>query len=575
MSLPAAAKPNFRRASVRSGDGVGTKFCVLTQRDLSASAESGSHRERKDKMAKGREESDDRVVPEARRKTGPTAEMRGGKAVTASKQAKQLNLFFETADSPQGNSGEADAGRPASATHEVPKSKKEASNPSPVPMTIEEVAKFDNLYVAFKRVSSNDGAPGPNRQTIEEVEEHIFEILPRLSQDLLTGTYRVGAIRRVWIPKPGGGQRGLGIPDVVDRIVQQAVYQVLNPHYDPTFHRSSHGFRPGKSCHTAITEAIGYLEEGYEWVVDLDLEKFFDRVSHDRLMARLEQRVKDRQLLRLIHQMLKAKVVLPDGVVVSTEEGTPQGGPLSPLLSNIVLDELDHELERRGHRFVRYADDSNIYVRSERSGQRAMAGVVKFIEKRLRLKVNVNKSAVARPEERHFLGFRLRREAMEGSVEVSLSKRSKERIDEKIRELTPRNWGRKLKDCIQQMNRYLLGWIGFFWICTPADGRPFGALDAHIRRRLRAILLRHWKRKRHIARRLIKLGVRPKTAWSGVYKGHRSWWALSHSPAVDRGLHNAYFANCGLVSLLEKWRERHSIVGAPDPAPKQMVLELG
>lgn len=362
-----------------------------------------------------------------------------------------------------------------------------------------------------------------------------------------------------------------GVPDVVDRIVQQAVHQVLSPHYEPTFHPSSHGFRPGRSCHTAIAEAREHLEEGHEWIVDLDLEKFFDRVHHDRLIARLELRVKDRQLIDLIRRMLKAKVVLPNGVVVNTEEGTPQGGPLSPLLSNIVLDELDWELAQRGHRFVRYADDCNIYVRSERSGQRVMASVVRFIEGRLRLKVNVAKSAVARPEERHFVGFRLRREPQDGSVEVLLSKRSKTRIDEAIRERIPRNWGQSLDDCITPLNAYLLGWIGFFSICTEAGAQVLSSLDAHIRRRLRALLLRQWKRKRTIARRLIELGVKPKTAWR-VYQERRSWWALSHFLPVDRGLRNAYFAERGLVSLVDQWRKLQSRVVV---APAQLSLGLG
>jgi RNA-directed DNA polymerase len=295
------------------------------------------------------------------------------------------------------------------------------------------------------------------------------------------------------------------------------------------------------------------------------------RVHHDRLIARLELRVKDRRLICLIRRMLKAQVVLPNGVVVSTEEGTPQGGPLSPLLSNIVLDELDHELTQRGHRFVRYADDCNIYVRSERSGQRVMASVVRFIESRLRLKVNAAKSAVARPEERHFVGFRLRREPGDGSIEVLLSKRSKTRIDETIRELTPRNWGQSLVACITQLNVYLLGWIGFFRICTEAAERMLSNLDARIRRRLRALVLKHWKRRSTIAHRLIQLGVKPKTA-ERVYEGHQSLWALSHSTAAHKGLRNAYFAERGLVSLVARWRElqaRAAIV------PAQLTLPLG
>jgi RNA-directed DNA polymerase len=572
VSPPLVAKPSIRRVDVRSGDGGGTKFCALTQGDLSASApRGGSRRELKDEMAKGREESDGRKGPQARRKSGVTARQRGGKATTASEQVRQLRLFSETADSPRGDDGVADTGLPVPATRAVPKSGNARGNALPV-MTMEEVANEGNLRRAFRKVASNDGAPGPDRQSVEEVEAHLDEVLPALSRALLEGSYRPGMIRRVWIPKPGGGERGLGIPNVVDRLVQQAVHQVLSPNYEPTFHGSSHGFRPGRSCHTAIAEARCYLEEGYEWVVDLDLEKFFDRVNHERLVARLEQRVKDSRLIQLIRQMLKAKVVMPDGVVVSTEEGTPQGGPLSPLLSNIVLDELDQELERRGHRFVRYADDGNVYVRSERSGKRVMASVVRFIEGRLRLKVNLAKSAVARPEERHFLGFRLRREPTDGTVEVLLSPRSKERIDEKIRVLTPRTWGRSLKDCILGLNAYLRGWIGFFWICSAAEERTLHGLDAHIRRRLRALLLKQWKRKRFIVRRLIKLGVNPKTAWRGIYKGRQSLWALSHSTPVDRGLRNAYFAKRGLESLESRWKELH---GRARIASAQLALGLG
>lgn len=521
-------------------------------------------------MTKGREGSDGRVVPEGRRKPVPTAQLRGGKATTASERTRQLELFSETADSPEGDVAGVAVGQPTPAPSAAPKSENTRRHALSA-MTMEEVASEGNLRRAFKRVASNDGAPGPDRQSIEEVAEHLEVLLPALNRALLSGSYRPGDIRRVWIPKPGGGERGLGIPNVVDRVVQQAVHEVLSPHYEVTFHGSSHGFRPGRSCHTAIAEARRHLEEGYEWVVDLDLEKFFDRVPHQRLMARLEQRVKDARLLRLIHRMLKAKVVMPDGVVVRTEEGTPQGGPLSPLLSNIVLDELDVELSRRGHRFVRYADDCNIYVRSQRSGQRVMESVVRFIESRLRLKVNVAKSAVARPEERHFVGFRLRREPMTGEAEVLLSKRSKERIDAKIRELVPRNFGQSQKDCIRLLNRYLVGWIGFFRICTAAAEQTFNNLDAHIRRRLRAQLLRQWKRKRFIARRLIRLGARPKTAWRNVYEGSPSWWALSHMPAVDRALPNAYFAERGLVSLLARWRE-HCAQNVSAPAQKEMVL---
>jgi group II intron reverse transcriptase/maturase len=429
-------------------------------------------------------------------------------------------------------------------------------------MTMEEVASLENLREAFQQVASNKGAAGPDRQSIEQVRKHLDELLPKLHQELLEGSYRPGMIRRVWIPKSGGGQRGLGIPDVVDRIVGQAIHRVLSPHYEPTFHASSHGFRPGRSCQTAVAEAKTYLEEGNDWVVDLDLEKFFDRVHRQRLLARLEQRVKDRRLLRVIQRMLEANVVMPDGVVVSTEEGVPQGGPLSPLLSNIVLDELDRELERRGHHFVRYADDCNIYVSSERAGQRVMERITRFFEGRMRLKVNQNKSAVARPEKRHFLGFRLWRKPEEGDVVVYPSERTKRRIDQRIRELTPRTWGQSLRDCIAQLNEYLLGWIGFFYIISgPCGWGRLDTLDAHTRRRLRAIVLRHWRRKRRSG------------TWRPAKPGRRSWWVLSHTPRVERVLSNAFFAERGLVSLEAEWHRLqalHTVI-----APVQLTLALG
>jgi RNA-directed DNA polymerase len=503
------------------------------------------------------QKSEDRDKPAGRRKSVVThafEKRAGGEAIPVDEEPEQLLLFVETADAPARAGGCREAVRPVR-TSAPPAAPKPTNNEQRAQVTMmEEVTR--RLDEAFDNVERNQGAPGPDRKTLSTMRKHIDEWMPTLHSSLLTGTYTPGNIRRVWIPKASGGQRGLGIPNVIDRVVQEAVRLVLEPLYEPTFHGSSHGFRPERSCHTAIAEACRHVNEGYEWVVDLDLEKFFDRVNHQRLMSTLAQRIDDKPLLVLIGRMLKAKVVLPDGLVMPTEEGVPQGGPLSPLLSNIVLDELDRELERRGHRFVRYADDCNIYVRSERAGERVMASIKQFIERRLRLKVNEKKSAVSRPEERHFLGFRLRSDPLGGSAQVMLSKRSVERFGEKLLQLTPRNYGNSMDACIHELNQYLRGWIGFFGICTNGAA-SFRILDGHIRRRLRALQLRQWKRKRTIARRLISMGIRAQTAWRGVYGGRKSWWALSHSSPVERALRNSYWDARGLVSLVDLWTQKH------------------
>ena len=508
------------------------------------------------------QKSENGIVSQTRRKAGETERGKlnhpwGEKAVSVNERWIQLELPFGKVD----KSGKP----PESSTPRV--NDRSTAQREEVPMTKENeernsIATMEQLITllrpAFSKVASNKGAPGSDRQTIKDVEKDLDRILTQLSEDLMEGNYIPGNIRRVYIPKASGDKRGLGIPNVIDRIVQEAIRQLIEPIYEPFFHSSSHGFRPNRSCHTAIEEAIGYIEEGKEWVVDLDLEKYFDTVNHDRLLSKLREDIHDRRIHRLIKLMLKAKVVMPDGVITRTDEGVPQGGPLSPLLSNIVLDELDRELTRRGHQFVRYADDCNIYVKSERAGHRVMESITRFIEQRLRLKVNREKSAVSRTGQRHFLGFHLRRDPLEGEVQVSLSKRSKKRIRERIKELTPRNWGVNLKTCINRLNRYIKGWFGFFRICTSKG--EFSTLDGRIRRRLRCFLLKQWKRKRTIARKLIQRGSNRKSTWKRVYMNSRSWWSLSRDLVVHRGLRNAYFAEEGLASLVELWEAKRSSV---------------
>ena len=404
---------------------------------------------------------------------------------------------------------------------------------------MESVASACNLAQALLNVFGNKGAPGVDDQTVEEVVEQAPRLLPKLQTALLQGTYQPGDIRRVWIEKPGGGQRGLGIPNVVDRWVQQAVLQILEPIFEPTFHPSSHGFRPNRGAHTAIAEAKEHLKAGYRVLVDLDLSKFFDRVHHQRLLERLRQRVQDSRILDLVKRMLKAKVVMPDGTKVATTQGTPQGGPLSPLLSNIVLDEWDRELGRRGLRFVRYADDCNIFVRSERAGQRVMESTRQFLETKLRLQINEEKSSVTRPENVHFLGFRFGI-GEGGHVKVKLSAKTQKRLSAKVRELTPRTWGRSLEACFDELNEYCRGWMGHFRLCTEEGASELREFDAHLRRRLRAIIIHQKKRARFFYRHLLKQGASPRQA-AGTAYSRRGIWHRSNSPGMTKAYPNAWF----------------------------------
>lgn len=474
-----------------------------------------------------------------------------------SMEPRQLPFVF--ADSPKGNGASEGASELTPREHLLHIAKARETRGTIAQARpkawLEEVASVPNLARALLHVAQNKGAAGVDGQSVEEVMAESPKLAAQLREALLSGQYRPGDVKRVWIPKPGGGQRGLGIPNVIDRWVQQAVHQILAPVFEPTFHESSHGFRPERGAQTAIAEAKTHLKEGRVWVVATDLSKFFDRVNHQRLLSRMAKRVDDPRILKLVHRMLKAKVVLPDGTRVATEEGTPQGGPLSPLLSNVVLDELDWEMDRRGLRFVRYADDFNVYVRSERAGRRVMEGLTRFIEGRMRLKVNADKSTVAPTSDVHFLGFRLAAKAG-AEVEVGLSERTIERINTKIRELTPRGWGRSLDDCIEQANRYLRGWAGYFArLCTNESVRLLQRFDAHIRRRIRAIIVRQKKRDRYLYRHLRERGVSSKAASKAAFR-NCGIWKKSNLPGVTMAYRNAWFHE-RLVSLWREWQSMH------------------
>lgn len=430
---------------------------------------------------------------------------------------------------------------------------------------LEEVVTEANLAKALLHVAKNKGAPGVDGESVDEVVAAAPRLLPRLMRDIVSGRYRPGDVRRVWIPKPGG-RRGLGIPNVMDRWVQQAVHQVFVPVFEPSFHNSSHGFRSKRGAHTAIEEAKTHLLAGKHWVVNIDLSEFFDRVNHQRLLARLSGFIEDGRVLKLVHRMLKTNVVMPDGVKVPTENGTPQGGPLSPLLSNIVLDELDKELERRGLRFVRYADDCNVFVGSERAGQRVMASLTGFIEKRLRLEVNRKKSEVARPEDVHFLGFSLRPNGP--NVEVHLSKRSFKRLFSKIRELTPRNWGGPLERCIGRVNKYVQGWSAYFRLCSEEGTKTMNGADARVRRRLRAIVIRQRGKPRYLFRHLRKRGAPLRAAKNTAWRS-RGIWKRSNLPGMTLAYPNRWFKG-RQVCFFDEWR-RHNPV---ETASGQLLLGL-
>jgi RNA-directed DNA polymerase len=425
---------------------------------------------------------------------------------------------------------------------ETSTAKRECESPAIPEQVMEEVCERENCLRALQRVKSNKGSPGIDGMKVGELPGYLKQHWLAIREQLLSGTYEPQPVRRVEIPKPDGGVRKLGIPTVLDRFVQQAVMQVLQGRWDGTFSEHSHGFRPGRSAHQAVRKAQQYVAGGRRWVVDLDLEKFFDRVNHDRLMKSVALRIADKRLLQLIGAFLKAGV-MENGLVSAVDEGTPQGGPLSPLLSNLVLDELDRELERRGHRFVRYADDCNIYVRSGGAGQRVMKSVTSFITRRLKLKVNESKSAVARPAERKFLGFSISN-AKEPKRRIAL--KALLRCKRKIRELTRRTRGISLERMTKDLASYLRGWKSYFGICeTPS---VLQRLDQWIRRRLRSVIWKQWRHSRVRFRQLSQRGVGKDLAAQTVGSSH-SCWRLANSPALSVALPNAYFDSLGLPRL--------------------------
>ena len=418
------------------------------------------------------------------------------------------------------------------------KAKRNPESPAGKGRLMGEVCERTNLEIAWRHVRRNRGSPGVDGMSIDETRNYLKEQWPTIRDQLLEGTYSPQPVKRVNIPKPDGGVRKLGVPCVVDRLIQQGLLQVLQKQWDPTFSEHSYGFRPRRSAHQAVVQAQRYIAEGYNYVVDIDLEKFFDRVNHDMLMARVAARVSDKRVLKLIRAFLNAGV-MEEGMVCPIDEGTPQGGPLSPLLSNLVLDDFDKELARRGHRFCRYADDCNIYVRSRRAGERVMATICRFLTKKLRLKVNESKSAVARPEERKFLGFSISNDGSERRI----APKALDRFKMRLREFTRRTRGVSLPQLIAKLAPYLIGWRGYFGLCqTP---RVLSNLDAWIRRRLRMFLWRQWKNGPNRFKELRRRGVSRFNA--AVAAGSPTGlWRMSGHPAVQQALRNHYFDSIGL-----------------------------
>ena len=418
-------------------------------------------------------------------------------------------------------------------------------------MLLEEVLERNNMLLALKRVISNKGSHGVDGMKIDELREHIKKHWDTIKAKILESKYNPSPVRRVEIPKVDGGVRLLGIPTVQDRLIQQAIAQVLSRIYEPLFSNNSFGFRPRRGAKDAVTKSKQYINGGNRWVIDMDLEKFFDKVNHDILMGKLEKKIKDKRLLSLIRKYLKSGILI-NGVSVTSAEGTPQGGPLSPLLANIMLDELDKELEKRGHKFCRYADDNNVYVKSKRAGIRVMESMIKLIENKLKLKVNKDKSAVDFVSKRKFLGFSFY--FAKGGAEIRIHEKSIKRFKDKIKFYTNRNIGISMESRLKKLNQIMMGWINYYGIANAVA--KLKELDKWIRRRLRACIWKQWKKISTRHRNLVKLGINKYKAWEYA-NTRKGYWRISKSPILSKSLNNKYLESLGFVSLTQTYQMMH------------------